>query len=347
MHRLAPTSDHLDLYVDGVDLLGRSDDGGDCDTTNHVYRSWYTPTRTGRVTFALWDPSTRSDNGGALTIRVIKSAPSDELDWWVRGDAATGRTSPGALEAGQTYTATITGTVETGAGVSADAECTATTTDPVWRRQRAVLDGDDFDVLIDGEDVRWEPATQQDPDEACDSVTHTYTTTLRPQETRPVNIRVDDPAWRGNTRSLHVRIVRVLPIEGPETVTVDSANPSGTSTARSYPAGETVTVRVQGTFAIAPGITADAECSTTTTDPFWRSSRIDLTSSSGQALGDLMVGGRLLDWRTASGSRCDGVDHSYSVLWTPQSTGPIALAVADQQHADNTGTLTVTVEPTG
>jgi hypothetical protein len=60
-----------------------------------------------------------------------------------------------------------------------------------------------------------------------------------------------------------------------------------------------------------------------------------------------MVGGRLLDWLTPSGSRCDGVDHSYSVLWTPQSTGPIALAVADQQHADNTGTLTVTVEPTG
>ncbi len=307
----------------------------------------YTPTRSGRVTFALWDPSTRSDNSGTLTIKVIKSAPADVLEWRVWGNYATGVTSPGALEAGQTYTATITGVVNAGNGVLSDAECTATTADPVWRRQRAVLNGDDFDVLVDRDDVRWEPASQQDPDEACDSVTHTYTTTLRPQETRPVNIRVGDPAPSGNTGSLHVKIVRVVPIEGPETVAVDSANPDGATTARSYPAGETVKVSVQGTYEIAPGITADAECSTTTTDPFWRSSRTDLISSTGQALGDLMVGGRLLDWRTVSGSRCDSAGHSYSVLWTPQATGPIALAVADEQHADNAGALTVTVEPTG
>ena len=80
MHRLAPVSDHLDLYVDGLGHARRqSDDGGDCDTTNHVYRWMYTPTRSGRVTFALWDPSTRTNNSGSLTIRVIKSAVSDEL----------------------------------------------------------------------------------------------------------------------------------------------------------------------------------------------------------------------------------------------------------------------------
>jgi hypothetical protein len=146
---------------------------------------------------------------------------------------------------------------------------------------------------------------------------------------------------------LHVSIVRVVPIEGPETVAVDSANADGAPTARVYPAGEPVTISVQGTYQIKPGISADAECSTTTADPFWRSSRTELTSSSGQPLGDLMVGGRLLDWRTASGSRCDGLGHSYSVVWTPQATGPISLAVADDQHADNAGTLTVTVEPTG
>jgi hypothetical protein len=231
--------------------------------------------------------------------------------------------------------------------VLSDAECTATTADPVWRRSRAALYGDDFDVLVDRDDVRWEPASQQDPDEACDSVTHTYTTTLRPLETRPVNIRVDDPAPSGNTGSLQVHIVRNVPIEGPETVAVDSSNPDGITTARSYPAGETVRVSVQGTYEIAPGITADAECSTTTTDPFWRSSRTDLISSTGQALGDLTVSGRLLDWRTVSGNSCDSADHSYSLLWTPQATGPIALAVADEQHADNAGALTVTVEPTG
>ncbi len=346
VHRLAPASDHLDLYVDGVDLLAESDNGAECDS-HHVYRWMYTPTRTGRVTFALWDPATRTDNSGTLSIKVTKSAPADVLEWRVWGNYATGVSSPGALEAGQTYTATITGVVNAGNGVLSDAECTATTADPVWRRQRAVLNGDDFDVLVDRDDVRWEPASQQDPDEACDSVTHTYTTTLRPRETRPVNIRVGDPAQSDNSGPLRVKIVRVVPIEGPETVAVDSADADGVVTARSYPAGETVRVSVQGTYQIAPGITADAECSTTTTDPFWRSSRTDLTSSTGQALGDLTVGGRLLDWRTVSGSRCDSSGHSYSVLWTPQTTGPITLGVLDTQHADNAGALTVTVEPTG
>ena len=220
VHRLDPVSDHLDLYVDGVDLLAKADQGRECDTTNHVYRWMYTPRRSGRVTFKIWEPTTRSDNSGALTIRVIKSAPADVLSWSVRARSGVGTTSPGALEAGQTYTATITGTVGTGGDVRTDAECTATTGDQVWRRQRAVLNGDDFDVLVDRNDLRWEPAAQQDPDEACDSVTHTYTTTLRPQETRPVNVRVGDPVPSGNTGLLHVSIVRVVPIEGPETVAV-------------------------------------------------------------------------------------------------------------------------------
>jgi hypothetical protein len=347
VHRLAPTSDHLDLYVDGVDLHGVADGGGggDCDTTNHVYRWMYTPQRSGRVTFALWDPSTRSDNSGSLSIRVIKSAPADVLAWEVRGNIAAGISSPGALVAGQTYRATITGLVDAGAGVTSDAECSATVDDAVWRRQRAVLDGDDFDVLVDRADLRWEPVTQPDPTEACDSVDHSYTTLLHPTETRPVNIRVGDTYSRDNTGSLQVRVERIIPVEGSEIVEVDSSAPAGATTTRVYPAGVALTLRVQGTYEIAPGITADAECSTTTADPFWRSSRTELTTSSGQALGDLLVAGQLLDWQTASGSRCDGVDHSYVLQWTPQTTGPIALAVADEQHADNAGNLTVTVEP--
>ncbi|MEP6760418.1 MAG: hypothetical protein ABJA93_03535 [Sporichthyaceae bacterium] len=346
VHPLAPTSDHLDLYVDGVDLHGVADGGtvGDCDTTNHVYRSMYTPARSGRVTFALWDPSTRSDNSGSLSIRVIKSAPADVLTWEVRANIAGGITSPGALVAGETYTATITGVVDTGAGVTSDTECSATADDPVWRRQRAVLNGDDFDVLVDRVDVRWEPVSQPDPAEACDSVNHSYTTVLHPTETRPVNIRVGDTQAGDNTGSLQVRVERVVPVLGSETVEVDSADPAGATTARVYPPGVAVAIRVQGTYDVAPGITADAECSTTTADPFWRSSRTELTSTTGQALGDLTVAGQLLDWRTASGSRCDSVDHSYFLVWTPQTTGPIALAIADEQHTDNTGKLTVTVE---
>jgi hypothetical protein len=346
VHRLDPVSDHLDLYVDGVDLLAKADNGQACDTNNHVYRWMYTPRRSGRVTFKIWDPTTHRDNAGALTIRVIKSAPADVLTWSVPARAGAGITSPGALEAGQTYTATITGVVNAGGGVSSDAECSATVGDTVWRRQRSVLNGDDFDVLVDRvTDPRWEPVTRPDPDEACDSVDHSYTTVLRPQETRPVNIRVGDPRPGDNTGALQVRIERVIPVVGPETVEVDSSSPAGVTTARVYPAGWPVTIRVQGTYEIASGITADAECSTTATDSYWRTSRTELTSSTGQALGDLMVGDRRPDWRTASGSSCDRYDHSYRLTWTPQITGPIALAVADEQHTDNVGTLSVTVEP--
>jgi hypothetical protein len=230
--------------------------------------------------------------------------------------------------------------------VTSDAECSATVDDPVWRRQRAVVDGDDFDVLVDRDDVRWDPVSQPDPGEACDSAAHSYTTVLRPTETRPVNIRVGDLQPGDNTGELQVRIERVIPVEGPETVEVNSANPDGVTTARVYPAGGAVTIRVQGTYEISPGVTADAECSMTATDTFWRSSRPELTSSTGQALGDLTVGGQRPDWQTSIGSRCDPVDHTYLLQWTPQTTGPLVLVIADEQHADNAGTLSVTVEPT-
>ena len=38
-----------------------------CDTATHTYRWTYVPTRTGRVKFAAWDPTTLADNSGALT----------------------------------------------------------------------------------------------------------------------------------------------------------------------------------------------------------------------------------------------------------------------------------------
>jgi len=348
VHRLDPVSDHLDLYVDGVDLLAQADSGYRCDTTNHVYRWMYTPRRSGRVTFKIWDPTTLRDNAGSLTMRVIKSAPADTLSWSVSSRAGAGRMSPGALEAGETYLATVTGVVDTGGAVLSDAECTATTRDSVWRRQRSVVDGDDFDVLVDRRDVTGEPASQPDPDERCDPITHSYSWVLRPQETRPVNVRVDDPSPRDNSGSLLVQIVRQPRIEGTEQLDVDTSDPAGATTARVYPAGQTMLVRVSGTYAIAPGVTADAECSVTGSDQTWRSSRPELAGTSGQPLGDLTVNGQLPDWTPVSGSyRCDRVEHTYRLRWTPQTTGPLVLAVVDERHTDNAGTLSVTIEPAG
>jgi hypothetical protein len=161
-----------------------------------------------------------------------------------------------------------------------------------------------------------------------------------------VNVRVDDPSPWDNSGSLKVEIVRQPRIEGPEQLEVDTANPAGTTTTRVYPAGQTMTVRVEGTYEAAPGVTADAECSVTATDSTWRSSRPELAGTSGQPLGDLTVNGQLLDWTPVSGSyRCDRVGHAYRLRWTPQSTGPLVLAIADEQHSDNAGRLSVTIEP--
>ena len=154
--RGSPTEDHLDLYVDGTDLQAEPDidTGDDCDTRTHTYRWTYQPARTGRVTFAVWDPTTLTDNSGALTIRVHRRRAAGRDDLAVPATAAAGVTSPGALEAGGTYLLTVVGTVDAGGGVVSDAECSTSPADPVWRRDRSVRRrptraADHLDVLVD------------------------------------------------------------------------------------------------------------------------------------------------------------------------------------------------------
>ena len=120
VHSWDPTNDHLDLYVDGTDMLAEPDvdSGDDCDTRTHTYRWTYQPARSGRVTFAVWDPTTLADNSGALSIRVLAVVPRDEMAVAVPATAAAGVTTPGALETGGTYAVTVSGTVDAGGASS-------------------------------------------------------------------------------------------------------------------------------------------------------------------------------------------------------------------------------------
>jgi hypothetical protein len=351
VHPWQPSEDHLDLYVDGTDMQAAPDvdTGGTCDTRTHAYRWTYQPQRTGRVTFALWDPTTLADNSGALTIRVIALVPRDEMSWQLPATAAAGVTSPGALEAGGTYLLTVSGTVEAGGGVTSDAECSTSLADPVWRRDRSVdvtdPGADNLDVLVDGDDRTFRPVTDPDGD-GCDADGHTYRLTITAASTRAVNIRVDDPAWGDDTVALTVTAVRVRPAVDTETVAVDTAAPA-VATTLNYPAGQQPRITATGTYQAAAGVTADAECSATTADQVWRSSRSTLMAD-GRYLGDLTVNGSTPDWRTLSGtSSCDPATHSYQLLYTPQQTGPLTLGPADLDLADNLGTLTVTIGPAG
>jgi hypothetical protein len=348
VHPAQPDEDHLDLYVDGVDLWADPDvdAGGDCDLRTHTYRDTVTPSRTGRVTLALWDPTTPVDNVGGLTVRIIAVTPRDEMDWQLPAAAAAGVTSPGALEAGVTYLATVTGTVDAGDGVASDAECSVTTGDPVWRMNRSVdvgqPDADHLDVLLDRRDVTFTPVSDPD-DDGCDAVTHSYRRVITLDETRPVNLRIDDPAWQDDVGALTVHVERVDPAVGTETVAVDTSAPE-VLTGRNYLAGQALRLTATGTYTYAPGVTADAECSATTADPTWRASRSELVAE-GRYLGDVTVDGRMPDWATASGSRCDVTTHAYSWTYTPTRTGPLALGVADTDLGDNAGTVTVTISP--
>jgi hypothetical protein len=351
VHPWQPSEDHLDLYVDGTDLQAAPDvdTGGTCDTRTHTYRWTFQPQRTGRVNFALWDPTTLADNSGALTVRVIALVPRDQLSWVIPATAAAGITGPGALEAGGTYLLTVAGTVDAGGGVTSDAECSTSLADPVWRRDRSVdvtdLTADNLDVLVDGDDRTFRPVTDPDGD-GCDADGHAYRLTVTAGSTRAVNLRVDDPAWGDDTGALTVTAVRVRAAVDTETVAVDTAAPA-VATTRNYLAGQQLRITATGTYTFGAGVTADAECSATTTDPVWRSTRSTLVVD-GHYLGDLTVNGSAPDWRTTSGtSACDPATHSYQLLYTPQQSGPLTLGLADPDLTDNLGTLTVTIGPAG
>ncbi len=348
VHSWDPTNDHLDLYVDGTDMLAEPDvdSGDDCDTRTHTYRWTYQPARSGRVTFAVWDPTTLADNSGTLSIRVLAVVPRDEMAVAVPATAAAGVTTPGALETGGTYAVTVSGTVDAGGGVVADAECSTSTTDPVWRRDRSVLatdpTADHLDLLVDRDDVTFTPVSDPDGD-GCDSDTHTYRWVTTAGRTAPINLRVDDPVWSDDAAELQVTVSRVRPAVDTETVTVDSAG-APVSSGRIYLAGQPLRITATGTYTWAAGTTADAECSSTTTDPTWRSTRSTMLVD-GRYLGDVTVNGSLPDWTTSSGARCDATTHSYLLTYTPRQTGPLTLGVADLDLTDNAGALTVTIGP--
>lgn len=60
-----PWLDHYDLYAGGDDLQPLP---ADCDP-GHVYRYRYVPTRTGRTSFAVWEPSP-GDDSGSLRVTI-------------------------------------------------------------------------------------------------------------------------------------------------------------------------------------------------------------------------------------------------------------------------------------
>ncbi|MDQ4007756.1 MAG: hypothetical protein M3211_06665 [Actinomycetota bacterium] len=345
------SADHLDLYVDGHDLYADAESGDDCDRGNHTYRWVYQAERDGRAPLRIWDPRGHRNNKGALRVRVTDMSVDNRMTWRVPADQAIGATSPGSLQAGVEYEVTVSGEWSPGDGFQADAECSIASWESTWERDR--WGGDPFDVLQDLDDIGLEPVV--DTGDNCNAENHTYSYRFTPSETRPVNFRVDDPSRYGdNSGRLTVSIKRYVepapepepepeqpqPIV-PETVTVDSTNPSAVRTQQSYPAGTELRLTATGSYRAHERIQADVECAA------WR--REDGTWSDwGNHFGgdyDVTVNGVASTWWPHDGGTCDA-DHAYSRDITVEQAGRVRLQVADPwDYSDNEGSLTVTVEP--
>ncbi|QWC84141.1 hypothetical protein KLP28_11045 [Nocardioidaceae bacterium] len=353
-------ADHLDLYVDGRDLYADADNGQECDSDTHTYRWIYTAPRTGRVPFTVWDPTSYTDNSGRMSVHVVDLGQvAERASWTVPAKAAAGRSSGVALRGGRDYEVTVSGLWLDGTGVAADAECTRTTSDATWTRDRFRSDIDSYDVLVgrlsrDGMVPRRATISGRAASGAECDAGHTYTFLWRAEDTMPLNVRVHDPGSYADNRG---RVqVSVAPYEGPrdapepdaqgETLLVDAATPSETLSS-DWAAGTRIRITVEGTYRLRDGaewITADAECTNAWNDRRWRDVRVDgYVGGNRQPLGDLLVNGQILTWAPRDGGSCDA-DHVYTLEATTSQDGPLRFSIADDDFADNAGTLAVTIE---
>jgi hypothetical protein len=216
-----PGQDHGRLYVDGAPLASDSS----CSSRQHVV-TW-TAARTGRLPLELWDPLDRSDDAGALTVRVQRLTPiptpaaapqeAPPTSWrrppaqWVQaGDSVTvqsGQTAPAIstmrLRQGERAQITVSGVQHSGA-VTADASCVLTAGGWVTRDPDLALQQDPLDLWVDGRAVTWQ-ATEGNP--GC-SASHTYTTTVRAAKNGPLGFAVLDLDHSDNTDGFKVTLSR-------------------------------------------------------------------------------------------------------------------------------------------
>ncbi|MGN6300052.1 MAG: hypothetical protein ACTHN8_03055 [Angustibacter sp.] len=216
----ATVTSRLKLTVNGAS--GWSSPHGSCDEQSHAYVWDYRPTRTGRVTFRIDDP-TRSDNAGALVVRVLRagasttayrtalpqlapepSAPAvTRVGSRLRATESLTVTPAGArsttyLVEGKRYLVRVSGTWTAGDGVEVDAECSKTPSGQ-WLRRRSAdplhPTADFYDLYLNGQDLEW--------DYGC-SPTHEYGYVYEPKQDGNAQFAVWDTTYGDDTGSMKV-----------------------------------------------------------------------------------------------------------------------------------------------
>lgn len=222
LERTVPDQAHGRLYVDGVPFAGAASDGGSvCASRSHT--TTYTATRSGRLTLALWDPLTRGDDAGQVTVTVQRltsvatptAAPAEAVAAgtpWTQGSdtvtvnpaAATGTVSTMRLRAGQKVRLAVKGTYRSGSQ-DADASCVVTGAGWVPADPSVLLGQELLQLWADGQRVSWRPVSGTS---AC-AGDHAYTATLTATKNGPLRFAVLDLDHRDNTGSLTVTLTRL------------------------------------------------------------------------------------------------------------------------------------------
>lgn len=193
-----------------------------CDEESHAYVWDYRPRTTGPVTFRI-DDATRSDNAGALVVRVLRAGAStaayrttlpklspepaaramQPVGERLRGTESltvtpAGATSRAYLAEGRRYLVRVSGTWTAGDGVEVDAECSKTASGQ-WLRRRSAdplhPTADFYDLYLNGEDLQW--------DYGC-SPTHEYGYVYEPKQDGNAQFAVWDTSYGDDTGSLKV-----------------------------------------------------------------------------------------------------------------------------------------------
>ncbi|HEX6247805.1 MAG TPA: hypothetical protein VFZ64_08055, partial [Nocardioidaceae bacterium] len=212
-----PDQDHGQLYVDGRPL--QSSSGCRADTQVAEVRAG----ARGRMRLDLWDPLSRSDNSGALTVRVQRVTPlatpvaadrerprRRQAAWNQRTDEVTvgadrrkGRVSTMRLRRGERVRVRVAGRFTSG-GRRADASCVLTTEG--WRTtDPGVLTQDPLNLWVDGSRARWRASTGG---RVC-AKDATYRATYTVTKPGPLRLAVFDLDHTDNEGSLKVTLRRL------------------------------------------------------------------------------------------------------------------------------------------
>jgi hypothetical protein len=224
LDRRTPGAAHGRLYVAGRSFTGAAASGPTCGTRTHtlVHRA----ARTGRLELGVWDPLTRADDTGALTVRVQRltpiatpiatptaaaaERPAAATPWrqardtvTVRASAGTGAVSAMRLRTGEVVDLVATGTTRSG---STDADTSCVRTAAGWRPAdpAVALGQDPHELWVDGRRVGWRTAGGRS---GC-SAEHAYRVAFTATKDGPLRLAVLDLDHGDDTGALRVTLTR-------------------------------------------------------------------------------------------------------------------------------------------